>query len=67
MKKYKVKTRKGAARRFHITGSGKIMRRIQNRRHLRRNKSKKAIRNYRIPVEVQGKYARKIKRMLGLA
>jgi large subunit ribosomal protein L35 len=67
MKKYKVKTRKGAARRFKVTGSGKVMRRIQNRRHLRRNKSKKAKRNYRIPVEVQGKYAKKVKRMLGLA
>jgi len=67
MKKIKVKTRKGAARRFHVTGTGKLMRRIQNRRHLRRNKSKKAIRNYRIPVEVKGAYARKIKRMLGLA
>jgi len=66
MKKIKVKTRKGVARRFHITGTGKIMRRIQNRRHLRRNKSKKAIRNYRIPVEVKAPYARKIKRMLGL-
>ena len=67
MKKIKVKTRKGAARRFHITGSGKIMRRIQNRRHLRRNKSKKAKRNYRIPVEVTGAYAKKIKQMLGEA
>ncbi|NLG06199.1 MAG: 50S ribosomal protein L35 [Candidatus Pacebacteria bacterium] len=66
MKKIKVKTRKGVARRFHITGTGKVMRRIQNRRHLRRNKSKKAIRNYRIPVEVKGPYALKIKRMLGL-
>ena len=66
MKKIKVKTRKGVARRFHITGSGKIMRRIQNRRHLRRNKSKKAIRNYRIPVEVKKPYAKKIRRMLGL-
>jgi len=67
MKKIKVKTRKGAARRFHITGSGKVMRRIQNRRHLRRHKSKKAKRNYRIPVEVKGAYANKIKRMLGVA
>ncbi len=66
MKKIKVKTRKGAARHFHITGSGKVMRRIQNRRHLRRNKSKKAIRNYRIPVEVKGAYAKKIRKMLGL-
>jgi len=67
MKKIKQKTRKGVARRFNITGSGKVMRRIQNRRHLRANKSKKAIRNYRIPVEVTGKFAKKIKQMLGLA
>jgi large subunit ribosomal protein L35 len=66
MKKIKVKTRKGVARRFHITGSGKIMRRIQNRRHLRFNKSKKAIRNYRIPVEMTGKFASKIRKMLGV-
>ena len=43
--KIKVKTRKGVARRFHLTATGKVMRRIQNRRHLRKNKSKKAIRN----------------------
>lgn len=67
MKKIKVKTKKGVARRFHLTATGKVMRRIQNRRHLRKNKSKKAIRNYRIPVEVTGKFASKIKKMLGLA
>ena len=67
MKKIKVKTRKGVARRFHLTATGKIMRRIQNRRHLRKNKSKKAIRNYRIPVEVTGRCAMKIRKMLGLA
>lgn len=67
MKKIKFKTRKGVVRRFKITGTGKVMRRNQNMRHLRRKKSKKAIRAYRIPVEVTGKWARKIKRMLGLA
>jgi len=67
MKKFKQKTRKGAARRFKITGTGKVMRRNQNMRHLRRKKSKKAIRAYRIPVQVKGKWARKIKRMLSLA
>lgn len=36
-------------------------------RHLRRKKSQKAIRAYRIPVEVKGAWARKIKRMLGAA
>ena len=67
MKKYKQKTRKGAAKRFKITATGKVLRRSQNMRHLRRNKSKKAIRAYRVPVEVKGKFAKKIKRMLGLA
>lgn len=67
MKKLKIKTRKGAVRRFKITGTGKVLRRNQNMRHLRRHKSKKAIRSYRIPIQVTGKWARKIKRMLGLA
>jgi large subunit ribosomal protein L35 len=67
MKKYKQRTRKGASRRFKITSTGKILRRVQNMRHLRRKKSKKAIRAYRRPVEVTGAMARKIKRMLGLA
>ena len=67
MKVIKQKTRKGVASRFKITGTGKVLRRNQNMRHLRRKKSKKAIRAYRLPVEVTGKFARKIKRMLGLA
>jgi large subunit ribosomal protein L35 len=67
MKKIKQKTRKGAIRRFKITGTGKVMRRVQNQRHLLRNKSKKAKRNYRIMVQVQGKWAKKVKKMLGIA
>ncbi len=34
----KLKTHKGAARRFHITGSGKIMRTKGGKSHLRRKK-----------------------------
>jgi large subunit ribosomal protein L35 len=67
MKSYKQKTRKGASKRFKITATGKVLRRTQGMRHLRHQKSKKAIRSYRVPVEVKGKWARKIKRMLGLA
>ena len=67
MKKLKQRTRSGVAKRFKITGTGKVLRRHQNMRHIRKNKSKKAIRAYRKPVEVTGKWARKIKRMLGLA
>ena len=66
-KKIKQKTRKGTAKRFKITGTGKVLRRKQNMRHLRSNKSKKAKRAYRLNTEVKGKFARKIKRMLGLA
>lgn len=66
MQKYKQKTRKGAAKRFKITATGKVLRRSQNMRHLRRKKSKKAIRASRVPIEVVGKWARRIKHMLGL-
>jgi len=67
MRKYKQKTRKGVVKRFKITGTGKVLRRSQNMRHIRRRKSKKAIRAYRKPIEVKGKWARRIKHMMGLA
>jgi large subunit ribosomal protein L35 len=65
-KTYKQKTKKAAAKRFKITGSGKILRRTQNMRHLRANKSKKAKRQYRRLQPVTGRMAIKIKRMLGI-
>jgi large subunit ribosomal protein L35 len=37
----KIKTHKGAQSRFHITGSGKIMRMKGGKSHLRRRKSKR--------------------------
>ncbi len=67
MKKFKQKTRKGVVKRFKITASGKVLRRAQNMRHIRRRKSKKAIRSYRKPRQMNATIARKIKRMLGLA
>lgn len=60
----KLKTRKIVAKRFKITGAGKILRRTQNMRHLRRRKSAKQIRRYRLYHEVTGKLAKQIKRML---
>ena len=65
-KSYKRKTRKGAAKRFKVTGTGKILRRTQNMRHLRANKSKKAKRNYRRLTEVKGGMLKKVKKMLGM-
>jgi large subunit ribosomal protein L35 len=38
----KLKTHKGAARRFHITGTGKVMHRKGHISHLRSAKSKRA-------------------------
>ena len=66
MPKTKIKTRKIVAKRFKITASGKIIRRAQNMRHLRRRKSKRQIRAYKVPREVTGKQAVKIRRMLGI-
>ena len=62
----KQKTRKIVIKRFKITGTGKVMRRTQNMRHIRRTKSAKQIRRYRIYHEVVGTMAKKIKRMLGI-
>lgn len=66
-KKFKHKTRKTVVKRFKITGTGKVLRRTQGMRHLRRKKTKSQLRKYAIPVEVKGKWAKKIKQMLGLA
>mgnify|MGYP001580254057 CR=1 FL=1 len=62
-----MKTRKIVAKRFKITATGKVLARHQNMRHLRRKKSKKAIRRYKVAKVITGKMARKIKRMLGIA
>ncbi len=41
-KKYKIKTYKAAAKRFRVTGTGKIMRTKGGKSHLRRRRSKRA-------------------------
>ncbi len=40
----KLKTHKGAKRRFYITGTGKVMHRKGSRSHLRTRKSPRALR-----------------------
>jgi len=42
----KMKTHKGTARRMQLSGSGKLMRTRQGKSHLRRNRSKRAAREY---------------------
>jgi|APIni6443716594_1056825.scaffolds.fasta_scaffold195571_2 large subunit ribosomal protein L35 len=48
----KMKTKKIVAKRFRITKNGKIMRRVQGSRHLRRNKSKTRQRRQDKPAQV---------------
>ncbi|MAB77267.1 MAG: 50S ribosomal protein L35 [Verrucomicrobiales bacterium] len=40
----KAKTRKGVAKRFKVTGSGRVLRRKQGKRHLNRRKNAKRMR-----------------------
>jgi len=42
----KLKTHKGTARRMQYSGTGKLMRTRQGKSHLRRNRSKRAAREY---------------------
>ncbi len=60
----KIKTHKGAQSRFHITGSGKIMRVKGPKSHLRRRKSKRVRRLFdeTIPLSVSDRI--RIKRLI---
>jgi large subunit ribosomal protein L35 len=60
----KLKTHKGAARRFHITGSGKIMRTKGGKSHLRRRKSSRAKGLYDEMIPVHSVDRRRVKRLL---
>jgi large subunit ribosomal protein L35 len=62
----KMKTDKGAAKRFKITGSGKIMREKAYRSHLLEKKSSRRTRRLAGTAEVHSADRREIKRLLGL-
>lgn len=64
--KVKIKSRKSASKRFKITGTGKVMFRHQMGGHLRRKKSGSNLRRKRIPAELKGEFAKKIKQMLAV-
>ena len=48
----KIKTNKAAKKRFHITGSGKVMRTKGTKSHLRRKKAKRVKRLFGGKVEL---------------
>ncbi len=60
----KLKTHKGAKRRFHITGSGKIMRVKGGKSHLRRRKSKRTRRLFDETIPVSPADKTRVKRLL---
>lgn len=60
----KIKTNKAAQSRFHITGSGKIMRTKGGKSHLRRRKSKQAKRLFDEMIPVSSSDRSRIKRLL---
>ncbi len=60
----KIKTHKGAQSRFHITGSGKLMRTKGGKSHLRLRKSKRAKRLYDEMIAVSPSDRVRIKRLI---
>jgi len=62
--KIKMKTHKGTAKRFKVTGSGKVMRMKGSRSHLRRHKSKRSKYLFSKMIQVTAKgYIRKVRRL----
>jgi large subunit ribosomal protein L35 len=60
----KLKTYKGAAKRFKLTGSGKLVRTKAEKRHLRRKRSSRAKRSAWKMVEVEStKIIKRVKRL----
>jgi large subunit ribosomal protein L35 len=60
----KLKTHKGVKGRFHITGSGKIMRTKGGKSHLRRRKAKRAKRLYDETIPVSSADKTRVRRLL---
>lgn len=60
----KLKTHKGAKRRFHVTGSGKILQPKGNKSHLRRRKSHRAKALFSEMMEVHPSARRRLRRLL---
>jgi large subunit ribosomal protein L35 len=62
----KMKTDRGAAARFRVTGTGRLMRRKANLNHLLEKKSSVRTRRLGRPAEVSAGDRRQVRRLLGL-
>ena len=65
LKKYKMKTHKATAKRFRVTGSGKVMRTYAGKSHFRRRKAARVKAKFNRVGEVDSKA--QAKRVLRLA
>ncbi len=61
----KMKTHSGTAKRFKLTGTGKVMRRRANRNHLLEHKSSRVTRRLARELPVAQNDVREIKKLLG--
>jgi large subunit ribosomal protein L35 len=64
VKKQKLKTHKGAKRRFKVTATGKIMRTKGMKSHLRRKKSDRVKRQFDRMLELHESNEKSVKRLL---
>lgn len=62
----KMKTHKGTAKRFRVTGTGKLMRGKAFKSHILEKKSQKRKRGFRQETEVHPSDVRSIKKNLGI-
>jgi large subunit ribosomal protein L35 len=62
----KMKTHKATAKRFKITGTGKLRRLKQSRSHLRRKKSKRVLRSLDKDAPVAKADRKRVRCLLGL-
>lgn len=63
----KLRIRKSVSNRFEVTKNGIVLRRSAFDRHLRRNKSKKQLRRLKGKKNVIGRFAKKVRQILGRA
>jgi large subunit ribosomal protein L35 len=62
----KLKTHKATAKRFKVTGTGKLRRLRTGRSHLRRKKSKRVLRSFDKYEGVDPVDRKRVRRLLGL-
>ena len=63
----KLKTHKATARRFQVSGNGKLMRTRQGKSHLRRNRSARARRDYDEMFVIAGADVKRVRKLIPYA